>query len=192
MGTRILDVGTGTGAAAAAAVLRGAEVAAVDAEPDMLRLAARAAGGARLCVGALPTLPFADDAFAAVVANFVLNHVGRPRVALAELRRVTAPGGTVAVTIWSGTEAGFAALLRDAGLSEVSCSTLYWDHFTDREEWWSGPAVGLAKIGQILTNQTNETIARVRRHYERLSERFATPDGRMALPHAAFLAVGRA
>ncbi|MDV9175168.1 methyltransferase domain-containing protein, partial [Streptomyces sp. W16] len=38
--------------------------------------------------------------FDAVVGNFVLNHVGRPRAVLAELRRVLKPGGRVALTTW--------------------------------------------------------------------------------------------
>jgi ubiquinone/menaquinone biosynthesis C-methylase UbiE len=93
VGTSALDVGTGTGAVAAVAVTRGAEVTAVDAEYDMFRLATQVASEARVCVDALPDLPFADDVFTAVVGNFVINHVGQPHSALAEMRRVTAPGG---------------------------------------------------------------------------------------------------
>jgi SAM-dependent methyltransferase len=61
----------------------------------------RGAKAAQVRVAALPCLPFADEQFDAVVANFVLNHVGRPVAALRELRRVTRQGGTVAVTIWA-------------------------------------------------------------------------------------------
>lgn len=109
---RVLDVGTGTGSVAAAAVARSAEVDALDAGPDMLRLAGQAAPGARLHLGALPDLPFADATFDAVIANFVLNHVGEPRLALAEMRRVTRSGGRVAVAIWSGNPAPGQLLLR--------------------------------------------------------------------------------
>ncbi|MBN0045963.1 class I SAM-dependent methyltransferase [Streptomyces actuosus] len=99
-GTRVLDVGTGTGTAAAAAVERGARVRAVDADAGMVA-AARARGvDARTAV--LPELPYGDGEFDAVVGNFALNHVGRPRAALAELRRVLRPGGRVAVTVWGG------------------------------------------------------------------------------------------
>jgi len=99
-GTRVLDVGTGTGTAALAAAARGARVSAVDADAGMVA-AARAAGvDARM--GVLPELPFPDAEFDAVVGNFVLNHVGRPRTALAELRRVLRPGGTAALTVWAG------------------------------------------------------------------------------------------
>ncbi|MQY10662.1 Ubiquinone/menaquinone biosynthesis C-methyltransferase UbiE [Streptomyces sp. RB5] len=110
-GVRVLDVGTGTGTAAAAACGRGARVTAVDAEPSMVARAARAVPGADVRLAALPELPFADGAFDAVVGNFVVNHVGRPRAALAELRRVTRPGGRIAVTVWALPAAAGQALL---------------------------------------------------------------------------------
>ncbi|MEV6481006.1 class I SAM-dependent methyltransferase [Streptomyces sp. NPDC051576] len=97
-GTYVLDVGTGTGTAAMAALARGARVCAVDADAGMVD-AARA-GGVEARVAVLPELPFPDGEFDAVVGNFVINHVGRPRAALAELRRVLKPGGRVALTLW--------------------------------------------------------------------------------------------
>jgi SAM-dependent methyltransferase len=100
-GVTVLDAGTGTGTVAVAACARGATVTAVDADPDMVKLAREAATAAQVSVATLPDLPVADEQFDAVVANFVLNHVGRPLAALRELRRVTRPGGKVAVTIWA-------------------------------------------------------------------------------------------
>ena len=90
-GTYVLDVGTGTGTAALAALARGARVRAVDADAGMVAVARAAGVEARVAV--LPELPFLDGEFEAVVANFVVNHVGRPRAALAELRRVLKPAG---------------------------------------------------------------------------------------------------
>ncbi|EGJ73230.1 putative methyltransferase [Streptomyces sp. Tu6071] len=110
-GTRVLDVGTGPGTVAAAAVARGARVTAVDPEPSMLALAARTAPEAGLRSALLPELPFESGEFDAVVANFVLNHVGRPRAALEELRRVVRVGGRVAVTVWARPPAPGQALL---------------------------------------------------------------------------------
>ncbi|GAB7030064.1 class I SAM-dependent methyltransferase [Streptomyces sp. NPDC021749] len=110
-GMRVLDVGTGPGSVAAAAGARGAEVVAVDAEPGMARRAARAVPGASVYIAELARLPFRDSQFDAVVGNFVLNHVGRPRVALTELRRVTRSGGRIAVTIWAAPAASGQALL---------------------------------------------------------------------------------
>ncbi|MFD8478681.1 class I SAM-dependent methyltransferase [Kitasatospora sp. NPDC059673] len=226
-GTRLLDVGTGPGTIAAAACARGAEVTAVDAEPSMLELARRAAPSARVELATLPELPCPDDEFDALVANFVLNHVGRPLLALGELRRVLRPGGRLALTIWSGTPApgqtlipqalqaagavhpphlapldpaddfprtpaGLTALLTTAGLHHATCRTLTWEHRTTAEDWWAGPASGIATIGRTLRAQTPETQSEARRHYNRLAEAFRTPDGTLALPHAALLATGTA
>lgn len=99
-GVRLLDAGTGTGTVAARAGFRGARVVAVDAEFSMLGLARHYAAAATLCQAALPQLSFADGSFDAAVANFVINHLGHPRAAVAELRRVVHPGGRVAVTVW--------------------------------------------------------------------------------------------
>ncbi|MCX4751323.1 methyltransferase domain-containing protein [Kitasatospora sp. NBC_01287] len=226
-GARVLDVGTGTGVVAAAAAARGARVTAVDADPGMVELARQAVPEAAARVATLPELPFADDEFDAVVGNFVLNHVGRPRQALAELRRVTRPGGRIAVTIWASPaapgqallgraiqaagavrpahlpalapeddfprdERGLADLLRSAGLAGVACETLRWDHLAGPEEWWGGPAAGVASIGQVVVSQTPATRAEIKRQFDLLSAEFAGPDGRLVLPHAALLARGRA
>ena len=99
-GVRVLDVGTGTGTVAALACVRAAEVTAVDAEPSMLEIARRQAPDADTRLAVLPNLPFPDGAFDAVVANFVLNHVGDPAAAVRDMRRVVRPGGRLAVTIW--------------------------------------------------------------------------------------------
>jgi SAM-dependent methyltransferase len=113
-GTRVLDVGTGPGTVAAAAAERGAKVTAVDAEPSMVERAGQAAPEADVRLGTLPELPFDRDEFDAVVGNFVLNHVGSPRSAIAELRRVTAPKGRIALTIWARPPAAGQALMSRA------------------------------------------------------------------------------
>lgn len=110
-GVRVLDVGTGSGTVAAAACARGATVTAVDAEPTMVELARLAAPEADVRLAVLPDLPYADAEFDAVVANFVLNHVGRPMDTLAELRRVVRPGGWIALTIWAAPPAAGQTLI---------------------------------------------------------------------------------
>jgi SAM-dependent methyltransferase len=99
-GCRVLDVGTGPGTVAARAVGRGAAVVAVDAEPSMLDAVRRRVSAAEVRHAVLPDLPFSDGCFDAAVANFVINHVGDPAAAIAELRRVVRRGGRIAVTIW--------------------------------------------------------------------------------------------
>ncbi|MGW2917537.1 class I SAM-dependent methyltransferase [Streptomyces angustmyceticus] len=225
-GARVLDVGTGTGSAAAAACARGARVVAVDAEPGMARRAARTVPGAYVQIAALPHLPYADGQFDAVLGNFVLNHVGRPREALAELRRVTRPGGRIALTLWAApaapgqallgravraagvtrppslpalapeddfprTEEGLVALLREAGLADANCRPLSWDHRTTPEEWWSGPAAGVATIGRIVRSQGEAVTERIRRQFVVLAREFTGSDGVLVLPHRALMASGR-
>ncbi|WP_290862868.1 methyltransferase domain-containing protein [Hamadaea sp.] len=226
-GERLLDAGTGTGTVAALAAARGAEVTAVDAEPSMVAYARERVPAANIVEAILPSLPFEDDAFDAVVANFVLNHVGDPRAAVAELRRVTRTGGRIAVTIWPypqpplqrlwadavevpglvrpadrvalpadldfpRTPDGFAALLSDAGFAEVGCETVEWDHVVDAEDWWSGPANGIASIGQLVVAQTPAVVDRIHARYLELAAAFRRADGLLALPTSALLATGTA
>jgi SAM-dependent methyltransferase len=99
-GAALLDVGTGTGNVARAALARGAKVTAVDAEPSMLDLARGKAPEAEFVLATVPDLPFEAAAFDAVIGNFVLDHFGRPKVAMRALRSVARPGGRVAFTLW--------------------------------------------------------------------------------------------
>lgn len=113
MGVRTLDVGTGIGTVAAAAAGRGAIVTAVDAEPSMVAWTRDRVPSATVEQGILPHLPLAEGAFTATVANFVINHVGDPAAAMAELKRVTAPGGRVAVTVWPNPAPPLQSLWND-------------------------------------------------------------------------------
>jgi SAM-dependent methyltransferase len=75
-------------------------VTGIDPEVGMLALARETAPKANLLAGAVPALPLAPASFDAVMANFVVNHVGDPRAAVTDLKRVCRPGGVVAVTVW--------------------------------------------------------------------------------------------
>ncbi|MGW3734558.1 class I SAM-dependent methyltransferase [Streptomyces sp. NPDC005148] len=224
-GTRMLDVGCGSGSVTVAAVGRGAVVRAVDAEPGMVEATRRAAPGADVRLGRLPELPYQDCEFDAVVANFVLNHVGRPEAAIEELRRITRPGGLVAVTIWQvpngagqalvgraaqaagltrpqwlatvdaehdfpRTREGLGALMSAAGLGDVRTEALAWDHHVGAEDWWAGPASGVAAIGQLVNSRGPEGVAAAKREYDVLCAEFAKEEGELALPHVALLARG--
>ena len=177
-------------------------------------------------VAVLPELPFDDGEFDAVVGNFVLNHVGRPKAALAELRRVLRPNGRIALTIWTAPpapghallgraiqaagavrpphlpaqapeedfprdESGLTGLMKSTGLRDAAGETLRWDHRASAEEWWSGPAVGVAFGGQIVQSQTPQIRAEIKRHFDLFSSEFADEDGVLTLPHAALLARAR-
>jgi SAM-dependent methyltransferase len=98
--TRVLDVGTGTGAllpdirrCAPAALVLG-----VDRSPGMLRLAA--AHELPLSVMDAAQLAVRDRSFDVVVMAFVLFYLD-PRAALAESARVLRPGGAIGVVTWA-------------------------------------------------------------------------------------------
>lgn len=113
-GTRFLDVGTGPGFVALEATRRGAEVSAMDADPDMAETARGNVPGLEARVAVLPEVPFGDAAFDAVAGNFVINHVGVPSRALAELRRVLRPGGRLALSCWVIPGSGALGIVREA------------------------------------------------------------------------------
>jgi SAM-dependent methyltransferase len=100
---RVLVAACGTGSAAVELAGRGLEVAGFDLSPTMLAVAAakRAGAGPALAVGDLRAIPVRDGwADLATVLNASLNYLLVPDevvAALAELGRVTAPGGTVVV-----------------------------------------------------------------------------------------------
>lgn len=99
-GAHALDVGTGTGSAVAALASAGFKVRGVDADPDMVAFASEHRPGLQFSVDALPSLSFNDGVFDVTVANFVVNHVLKPRTAVRELARVTTGQGLVLVTVW--------------------------------------------------------------------------------------------
>ncbi|MEU6576169.1 methyltransferase domain-containing protein [Streptomyces sp. NPDC046805] len=142
-GARVLDAGTGTGTAALAARARGARVRAVDADAGMV--AAARARGVAVQVGVLPDLPFPDGEFDVVVGNFVLNHVGRPRAALAGIRRVLRPGGRVAVTTWGARRGAGQELLGRACAAAGAVPPSYLPRLDPGEEWARTPE-GLAGL----------------------------------------------
>ncbi|TDC62511.1 class I SAM-dependent methyltransferase [Actinomadura sp. GC306] len=113
-GTRFLDVGTGPGFVSRQAAARGADVAAMDAEPGMAEAARRNVPGLDVRVAVLPEVPFADGEFGAVAGNFVINHVGDPAATLAELRRVLRPGGRLVLSCWVMPGSGGLAIVRQA------------------------------------------------------------------------------
>jgi len=99
---RILDCGCGPGS-----ITRGlakfacqGHVTGVDVSPEQLQLAHEAASKRGLVnigfeAASIYELPFADDAFDAVLAHAVFQHLGDPEAALKEMHRVVKPGGVV-------------------------------------------------------------------------------------------------
>ena len=99
---KVLDVGCGPGtitAGLADRVPRG-HVTGIDAAQEVIDQASAAAGGRGnldFATGDVYALDYPDDSFDVVHAHQVLQHVGDQVSALREMRRVTRPGGLVAV-----------------------------------------------------------------------------------------------
>ena len=93
--THVLDVGTGEGQLARHLLRHGvARVTGVDPTANQLRVAVERGGAARYVRGDATGLPFADGAFDGVLACLVFEHIAEIDIALAEVARVLAPGGT--------------------------------------------------------------------------------------------------
>jgi SAM-dependent methyltransferase len=115
-----LDLGCGTGSAGSYLAGRGGRVVGLDLSAGMLR-ACRAAGGFPVCQGDVLRLPFAEGAFAAVVAFYSLHHVPRTELGtvLAETARVVRPGGVLLL----GTHLGEGEVYSDAFLGHDIATT---------------------------------------------------------------------
>jgi SAM-dependent methyltransferase len=88
---KVLEVGCGRGEFAERVIAAGVEVIATDWSPRMVELTA--ARNVVAMAADVQALPFADAAFDAAVANFMLYHVPNLDRGLAELARVLRPGG---------------------------------------------------------------------------------------------------
>lgn len=144
----VLDLGVGTGALSVATItaLHGqgrqvGRVAGVDMSATMLAKAqeAIASSGAVMDAvqGDVEALPFADASFDVVLAAHVIEHLGRPLRAMAEIDRVLRPGGRVVFMLtrcgpitlriqkhWSvqcARSRKLEAVLRDFGMDAVRC-----------------------------------------------------------------------
>jgi demethylmenaquinone methyltransferase/2-methoxy-6-polyprenyl-1,4-benzoquinol methylase len=112
-GDRVLDLAAGTGTSSLSFTATGADCVACDFSLGMLRVGRSRQGteavsgtpedGGRLgfVAGDALRLPFRDSSFDAVTISFGLRNVASPSAALAEMRRVTRPGGRLVVCEFS-------------------------------------------------------------------------------------------
>jgi demethylmenaquinone methyltransferase / 2-methoxy-6-polyprenyl-1,4-benzoquinol methylase len=113
-GERVLDLAAGTGTSSAILARDGASCVACDFSLGMLKVgAARFRGSGRettsrdgrpavsFVAGDALALPFGDGVFDAVTISFGLRNVADAEAALAEMRRVTRPGGRLLICEFS-------------------------------------------------------------------------------------------
>jgi len=101
-GEIVLDLAAGTGTSSRTFTAAGARCVACDFSLGMLRVGARKpAPGVRFVGGDGLALPFGDCVFDVVTISFGLRNVADTRAALAELLRVTKPGGRLVICEFS-------------------------------------------------------------------------------------------
>jgi ubiquinone/menaquinone biosynthesis C-methylase UbiE len=132
-GDQVLDVGCGTGddARTIASRVPGVSVVGIDASDDKIRDArAQSLGLPRpvdFRVADAYALPFDDETFDACRADRVFHHLVDPAKALAEMTRVTRPGGRVVVS-----DTDYDSLVVEA--SDPRLTKRILAHHTDRME----------------------------------------------------------
>jgi demethylmenaquinone methyltransferase / 2-methoxy-6-polyprenyl-1,4-benzoquinol methylase len=110
-GERVLDLAAGTGTVSQSLTRTGADCVACDFSLGMLQVGAIRLGGGspaspgrgrvRFVAGDALALPFRAGAFDTVTISFGLRNVADPAAALAEMRRVTRPGGHLLICEFS-------------------------------------------------------------------------------------------
>jgi demethylmenaquinone methyltransferase/2-methoxy-6-polyprenyl-1,4-benzoquinol methylase len=100
-GQRVLDLAAGTGSSSLPFAAAGAHVVACDFSLGMLTVGRNHHATLPFVAGDALRLPFADGAFDAVTISFGLRNVADPDAALAEMGRVTKPGGRLVVCEFS-------------------------------------------------------------------------------------------
>ena len=113
-GTRVLDVGCGTGLTLLLAAERGAVPSGIDVTPELLEIARERLPDADLREGDMESLPFSDGSFDVVLGVNAFQFAGDPVHALREAARVVRPGGTVAASLFAAPERSQSSVVQRA------------------------------------------------------------------------------
>ena len=162
-GLRWLDVGCGNGAFTELLATRCAPAAidGIDPAEGMLAFARTrpVASLARFQTGDAMALPFGDDTFDAAVMPLVIFFVPDPAKGVAEMVRVTGPGGTVAAYAWDMPGGGFPyeslhAALRAAGLTVPTEPSPEASRLEVMHELWTGAGLAAVETRTITVQRT--------------------------------------
>ncbi len=114
-GGLVLDVGCGPGALTAQLRSRGARVRAVDPSASFVAAARERHPEVEVLEGSAEALPFGDAEFDAALAQLVVHFMADPARGVAQMRRVTRPGGVVAACVWDHERGPLATFWRAVG-----------------------------------------------------------------------------
>lgn len=111
-GMRVVDVGCGPGGLVSELCSRvgASNVAGVDPAPQYVAACNARNPGADIRVGMAEELPWADASFDAALASLAVGFFRDPDAGIAEMMRVTRPGGTVAACMWDIADGGMTML----------------------------------------------------------------------------------
>ena len=172
-GQAVLDVGCGSGRYMLHALRRGAaRVTGVDLSPQMLERASAELGALHadatvaLVQGSLAALPVPDARADLTVCGLVVGHLDDLRQALAELRRVTRPGGTLLCSDVHpiGHALGWRRDFKSGGLSYAVRHTRHlYSH-------WHAACAGLGlRIEQVLEPMLDPADVPAGAHFDRMA-----------------------
>ncbi|MFJ3408115.1 class I SAM-dependent methyltransferase [Promicromonospora sp. NPDC090134] len=209
-GSRVLDVGCGSGELLEHLQDLGARASGVDPATRMVELARARAVGADVRLGEAEHLPFDDGAFDAVLAVNAVQFADDVDDALAEIARVLTPGGVVGLAGWADRtrndldainvalaeaddeeppedsplrlQGGLAAVLADAGWAVL-------DHGVVPVPWTAREANDLVR--GILFGEGDATVAELAPVVVEAAAPFRRPDGSYRLLNAFRWAVAR-
>ena len=102
--SNLLDAGCGVGGLSAMAADLGAKVSGLDAAEAFIERARQHLPDGDFRTGDLEELPHPDQEFDVVLAANSVQYAADPVAALSELKRVTKPGGRIAVAVWGQAE----------------------------------------------------------------------------------------
>jgi SAM-dependent methyltransferase len=103
-GDRVLDVACGTGIVGRLAAMLGAHAVGVDSNPLMLEVARAVDPSIEWLESEAGELPFPDASFDLVLCQAGFQYFPDRAASLREMRRVLAPGGRLAISVWRAVE----------------------------------------------------------------------------------------
>lgn len=192
-GERVLDVACGSGQIALLAASAGAEVTGIDLAPEWVEQARKRAAHAnleaRFDVGDAEDMPYEDASFDLTVSLIGAMFAPRPERTVAELLRVTRPGGRIVLGNWT-PESFVGDFFRTVGRHvpppDMPSPLLWGDEGTVEERLGAHTAkLKMTRLPYELVHSEapEEVVGFYREHFGPLKQAFAAldADGQAAL-----------